>query len=96
MSDDTNPHKAYATEETPPELAAKLLEGLDRIINGDDTVEKWLVEEVVPVAVAMQTNPERAVSAETAFTKIRALHAERMEGNNGDAAHMASNNPKDA
>ncbi len=30
-----DPRKAYAAGETPPELAAKLAEGLDRIIESD-------------------------------------------------------------
>ena len=90
MSDYPNPRKAYAIEETPPELAVELLEGLDRIIDSDAAVEKWLCEEVVPVAIAMQTKPERAIPAETAFAKIRALHAERIEGKGGDAGRQPS------
>ena len=31
-----DPRKAYLVEETPPELAAMLAEGLDRIIEGAD------------------------------------------------------------
>ena len=40
-------------------------------------VERWLRDEVVPVAVAMQANPDRVIPAETAFAKVRALHAQR-------------------
>lgn len=35
-----DPRKAYLTEETPPDLAALLGEGLDRIIAGDNSDDK--------------------------------------------------------
>lgn len=35
MSGHPDPRRAYIVGETPPELAAKLLDGLDRIIEGD-------------------------------------------------------------
>jgi len=84
MSDHHDPRKAHTVGETPLELAAKLLEGLDTIIDSDATVEKWLHEDVVPVAIAMQTNPQQAIPAEAVFAKIRALHAERLKSYCGD------------
>lgn len=46
----------------------------------DAAVERWLREEVVPVAAAMQADPDRAIPVETVFGKIRALHAQRVKG----------------
>lgn len=42
-------------------------------------IERWLREEAVPVAAAMQAKPSRAIPAEQVFSEIRALHAERMK-----------------
>ena len=59
--------------------------GLRALQERDAAVERWLREEVVPVAVAMQTNPERAIPADTVFAKVRALHTQRQRGTAGDA-----------
>ncbi len=58
--------------------------GLRALQERDAAVERWLREEVVPVAVAMQAAPERAIPAETVFGKIRALHARRVKGSSSD------------
>ena len=42
-------------------------------------VEKWLLEEVVSVCDAMQSDPGRAVPAEQVFATIRARHADRLK-----------------
>jgi len=45
----------------------------------DAAVERRLLEEVVPVADAMQADPARAIPAETVFDGIRALHWQRVK-----------------
>ena len=59
--------------------------GLRALQERDAAVERWLREEVVPVAAAMQADPSRAIPAETVFGKVRALHAQRMKVPAGDA-----------
>ena len=59
--------------------------GLRALQERDASVECWLREGVVPVAIAMQANPDRAIPAKTAFATVRALHAQRMKGSSGDA-----------
>ncbi|HXP95307.1 MAG TPA: type II toxin-antitoxin system ParD family antitoxin [Telmatospirillum sp.] len=54
--------------------------GLRALQERDAAVERWLREEVVPVAAAMQADPDRAIPVETVFGKIRALHAQRVKG----------------
>lgn len=54
--------------------------GLRALQERDAAVDRWLREEVVPVAIAIQSNPERAIPAEQVFDDIRALHAKRKEG----------------
>jgi antitoxin ParD1/3/4 len=58
--------------------------GLRALQERDAAVERWLREEVVPVAAAMRADPSRAIPAETVFSKVRALHAQRMKGPAGD------------
>lgn len=58
--------------------------GLRALQERDAAVERWLREEVVPVAAAMQANPHQAIPAETVFGKVRALHARRVKESNGD------------
>lgn len=41
------------------------------------TMPRWLREEVVPVAAAMQVDPERSIPADRVFDEIRELHAKR-------------------
>jgi antitoxin ParD1/3/4 len=49
--------------------------GLRALQERDAAVERWLREEVVPVAAAMQDDPGRAIPADQVFAEIRALHA---------------------
>jgi len=55
--------------------------GLRALQERDAAVERWLRDEVVPAAIAIQRNPERALPPEGVFDAIRALHAERIGGN---------------
>tara|TARA_R110002072_G_scaffold256072_1_gene414888 strand:+ start:191 stop:505 length:315 start_codon:yes stop_codon:yes gene_type:complete len=54
--------------------------GLRALQERDDAVERWLREEVVPVAAAVQADPSRLMPANAAFDGVRALHAERRKG----------------
>ncbi len=63
---------AYATDSDV--LRASLLALKER----DEGLERWLREEVVPVAAAMDANPGLAIPAEDVFAGVRALHAERL------------------
>lgn len=40
-------------------------------------VERWLREQVVPIAVAMRDDPGRALSLAQVFSEIRATHTKR-------------------
>ena len=53
--------------------------GLRALQERDAVVERWLRDEVVPVASAMQANPERAIPADQVFDEIRRLHTERLK-----------------
>lgn len=53
--------------------------GLRALQERDAAVERWLREEVVPVASAMQADPHRAIPADQVFDEIRDLHAARMK-----------------
>ena len=53
--------------------------GLDALLQQEETVEKWLREEVLPVAADMEADPGRAIPAEQVFAEIRALHEERLK-----------------
>jgi antitoxin ParD1/3/4 len=52
--------------------------GLRALRERDAAVDKWLRDEVVPVAVAMQSDPTRALTAADVFDNIRILHATRQ------------------
>ena len=52
--------------------------GLRALQERDAIVERWLREEVVPIAQAMRADPDRALSADQVFDEIRALHAARL------------------
>lgn len=54
--------------------------GLRALQERDGAVERWLREEVVPVAAATQADPSRLIPAEQAFGDVRALHAARSKG----------------
>ena len=53
--------------------------GLRALQERDAAVERWLRDEVVPVAAAMQADPGRGIPAEQVFADIRALHAQRLK-----------------
>lgn len=57
--------------------------GLRALQERDAAVETWLRQEVVPVALAMQADPERGLSADQVFDDIRALHAGRVKARRG-------------
>jgi antitoxin ParD1/3/4 len=52
--------------------------GLRALQERDAAVDRWLREEVVPVAAAMQANPEKAIAADDVFREIRELHDARL------------------
>ena len=54
--------------------------GLRALQERDEAVDRWLREDVVPVALAMRADPSRAIPAAEVFDSIRALHAQRVKG----------------
>jgi antitoxin ParD1/3/4 len=52
--------------------------GLRALQERDAAVERWLREEVVPVAAAMQDDPGRAIPAAQVFDEIRQMHAKQL------------------
>jgi antitoxin ParD1/3/4 len=60
---------AYATS------SEVIRDGLRALQERSAAVERWLREEVVPTAIAMQENPDRAIPAEQVFDEIRGIHA---------------------
>ncbi len=59
--------------------------GLRALQERDAAVERWLREEVVPVAAAMQADPDRAISADRVFGDIRDLHAGSLKDSGNGA-----------
>ena len=59
--------------------------GLRALQERDAAVERWLREEVVPVAAAMRDDPGRAIPADRVFDEIRDLHARRTRKPGTDA-----------
>jgi antitoxin ParD1/3/4 len=59
--------------------------GLRALQERDAAVDRWLRDEVVPVATAMQADPSRAIAAETVFGEIRALHRRRVKSSGRDS-----------
>ena len=53
--------------------------GLRALQEQDDTVERWLREDVASVYDAMKENPDRAIPAETVFARLRAHHETRVK-----------------
>lgn len=53
--------------------------GLRALQERDAAVERWLRDEVVPAAVAMQADPARAIPAERVFADLRSLHTRRRK-----------------
>jgi len=71
--DDLVASGAYANDS---EVVCAALQALQECEND---VERWLREEVVPVAAAMRSDPGRAIPIDRAFGEIRALHARRLK-----------------
>lgn len=83
------------TVSLPPELAGymdRLVEsgtyasasevvraGLRALQERDAAVERWLREEVVPVAAAMEADPDRGIPADRVLQNLRAHHARRLK-----------------
>ncbi len=59
--------------------------GLRALQERDAAVERWLREEVLPVAAAMQADPGRAISADRVFGEIRDTHNRRLKDPGSDA-----------
>jgi len=58
--------------------------GLRALQERDDAVERWLREDVVPVALAMKSDPDRGIPAEQVFAEIREFHAQRQKTSRRD------------
>ncbi len=60
--------------------------GLRALQERDAAVERWLRDEVMPVAAAMQADPDRGIPADHVRANLDALHAERLRtGGRGSA-----------
>ena len=57
--------------------------GLRALQERESAVERWLRDEVVPAALALEADPARGVAAEQVFDQLRRLHARRMEARGG-------------
>jgi antitoxin ParD1/3/4 len=53
--------------------------GLRALQERDAAIERWLREEVVPVARAMDEDPSQGIPVEEVRAGLRALHAERLK-----------------
>ncbi len=53
-------------------------EGLRALEERDAVIERWLREDVAPVAIAMRADPSRALAIDQVFDDIRALHVARV------------------
>ena len=58
--------------------SAVICAGLRALQDRDAAIERWLRDEVVPTAIATQTDPERAISADRVFGEIQDLHVGRQ------------------
>ena len=54
--------------------------GLQALQERDEAIDRWLREEVVPVAVMITEHPERGIPFDEAFEDIRRRHEARMAG----------------
>ena len=57
--------------------------GLRALQEHDAVVERWLREEVVPVAAAMDADPSRAIPAEEVFAELRARYGRPSDDGRG-------------
>lgn len=53
--------------------------GLNALQTQQESLERWLREDVAPVYDAMQENPDLAIPAETVFARLRAHHEMRVK-----------------
>ena len=53
--------------------------GIRALQERDLAVERWLREDVVPVALATLADPDRVLAADDVFNQIRDVHAQRQE-----------------
>lgn len=53
--------------------------GLNALQNQQQSLERWLREDVAPFYDAMKENPDRAIPAETVFARLRVHHETRVK-----------------
>ena len=53
--------------------------GLRALKERDEAIDRWLREEVAPVYDAMEADPTRGVSVDSAFADVRSRHAKRTK-----------------
>lgn len=53
--------------------------GLRALRERDVAVERWLAQDVVPVVLAMQADPQRAIPLKDVFDEVRQRHQVRRE-----------------
>ncbi|QUD86582.1 type II toxin-antitoxin system ParD family antitoxin [Phenylobacterium montanum] len=53
--------------------------GLRALQQQDAALERWLREEVAPVALAMQADPGRGIPLDEVMAEIQALHEDRLK-----------------
>lgn len=53
--------------------------GLNALQTQQESLERWLREDVAPVYDAMKENPDRAIPTETVFARLRAHHETRVK-----------------
>jgi len=70
---------AYATS------SEVIRSGLRALQERDAAVERWLRQEVVPVAAAMQADPSLGIPLDTVFSELRELHKGRMKSSDNAA-----------
>ena len=64
---------AYASE------SEVVLAGLEALQDRDNSIERWLWEEVAPVYDAVQADPSRVVRADQVLAEIEARHVQRLK-----------------
>lgn len=53
--------------------------GLNALQNQQESLERWLRDDVAPVYDAMKENPDRAIPSEMVFARLRAHHETRLK-----------------
>lgn len=59
--------------------------GLSALQDQQESLERWLREDVAPVYDAMKENPDRAIAAEAGFARLKAHH--EISANSGKWGH---------